>query len=116
MAIWLIEHSEETKSPGVVQGDLQAILCFHKHAGFPLGKISLVGAVMKGLLKTLDAKSLDRMGFEPEMVQVLLKLSLETKGIKDFVGLRQAALYVLMYWCITHFEEVQVLTVGSIVK
>ena len=75
-----------------------------------------MAAVMKGLLKTVDAKSLNQMGFEPEMVQVLLKLSLEDKGSRDFVGLRQAALYVIMYWCTAHFEEAQVLTVGSVVK
>ena len=71
---------------------------------------------MKGLLKTLDAKSLNRMGFELEMVQVLLKLSLEEKGSRDFVGLRQAAQYVIMYWFTACFEEAQVLTVGSVVK
>ena len=60
---------------------------------------------MKGLLKTIDAKSLNRLGFEPEMVQVLLKLSLEEKGSKDFVGRRQAALYVIIYWCTVRFEE-----------
>ena len=45
---------------------------------------------MKGLLKILDANALNCLGFEPKMVQVLLKLSIESK---DFVGLRQAALY-----------------------
>ena len=53
-----------------------------KTAGFPLSKILIVSAVMKGLLKVLDAKALNHLGFEPEMVQVLIKLSIEDKGIK----------------------------------
>ena len=80
----------------MVQGDLQAFCCFRKNAGFSLGKIPIVTAVMKGLLKILDAKSINRLGFEPEMVQVLIKLSLEEKGVKDFVGLRQAVMYIIM--------------------
>ena len=116
VATWLVEHSEETKSPGVVEGDLQGVRCFRKNAGFPLGKIPLVAALMKGLIKTVDAKSLNWIGFELDMVQVLLKLSLEEKVSRDFVGLRQAALYVIMYWCTARFEEAQVLTVGSVVK
>ena len=61
---------------------------------------------------------LNRLGFEPEMIQVLLRLCLQDdqEGSKDFVGLRQAALYVVMYWCTARFEEAIALTVDSIVK
>ena len=71
---------------------------------------------MKGLLKILDAKALNCLGFEPEMVQVLLKLAIESKGIKDFVGLRQVALYTSMYWCTARFEEAKDLRIGSVVN
>ena len=52
------------------------------------------------------------------MIQVLLKLALQDHkgGVNDFVGQRQAALYVIMYWCIAHFEEAAALTVGAVVK
>ena len=81
VALWLVHRSEETQSPGMVQRYLQAVWCFRKNAGFTLGKIPLVSAVMKGLLKILDAKALNHLGFEPEMVQVIIKLSIESKGI-----------------------------------
>ena len=115
VAVWLVQFSEETGSPGVVQGNLQAVRCFRKNAVFPLGKIHIVTGVIKGL-KILDAKSINRLGFEPEMFQVLLKLSLEEKGTKDFVGLRQAAMYIIMYWCTARFEEADDLRIGQIVK
>ena len=80
----------------------------------PLGKIPIVTSVMKGHLKILDAKCLNRLGLEPEMVQVLIKLSIEEKGSKDFVGLRQAALYTSMYWGTARFEEVQDIHIGAV--
>ena len=34
VAVWLVEHSEETKSPGVVQGDLQVVRGFGRMLDF----------------------------------------------------------------------------------
>merc|ERR1712030_227183 len=118
VAIWLVQQSEDTKSPGMVQGDLQAVRCFRRNAGHPMGKIPIVTAVMKGLHKFLDTGKLNRLGVEPEMIQILLGLCLQKdqEGKKDFVGLRQAALYVVMYWCTARFEDAIALTVDSIVK
>ena len=83
-----------------------------------MGKIPIVTAVMKGLNKVLEADQINHLGFEPEMIQVLLKLSLEEgkEGTKDFVGLRQASMYIIMYWCTARFEEAVDLRIGAIVK
>ena len=59
---------------------------------------------------------INRLGFELEMVQILLKLSLEEKSGRDFAGLRQAATYVIMYWCMAHYKEAQELLVRSVGK
>merc|ERR1712237_7693 len=117
VAVWLVQRSEDTKSAGMVQGDLQAVRCFCRNAGFPMDRIPIVTAVMKGLNKILDTEELNRIGFEPEMIQILLSLALlDKEATNDFVNQRQAALYVIMYWCTARFEEAAALTVGQVVK
>ena len=82
-----------------------------------MDKIPIVTAVMKGLSKVLETDDLNRIGFEPEMIQILLGLALLDKEVtNDFVNQRQAALYVIMYWCTARFEEAAALTVGQVVK
>ena len=68
VAAWLVQRSEDTKSAGMVQGDLQAVRCFRRNAGFPMDRIPIVTAVMSGLKKVLDTEELNRIGFEPEMI------------------------------------------------
>merc|ERR1712030_96551 len=82
-----------------------------------MDRIPIVTAVMAGLKKVLDTEELNRLGFEPEMIQILLNLALlDREATNDFVNQRQAALYVIMYWCTSRFEEAAALTIGQIVK
>ena len=116
VAIFLVQRSEETDSPNMVEGDLKAIRCFRKHAGKPLGAIPLIPMVMAGILKNMEANSLDRLGFEPEHVQCLFKAALSENGPDNLVGIRQAALYAAMYWGTARFEEIIPLQIRQIVK
>ena len=46
------------------------------------------------------------MGFEPDMLQVLIHNAIDENGPDSFVGIRQAGIYALMYWATAQFEEV----------
>ena len=116
VAIFLVQRSEETDSPNMVEGDLKAVKCFRKQAGKPLGEIPLIPNVMAGLLKNMEAGSLNRLGFEPEHVQCLFKAALTENGPDNFVGIRQAALYAAMYWGTARFEEIVPLQIRQLVK
>ena len=94
VATWLVYSSEQTTSPNMGQVDLNAVKCFWK----PIYEIPLVTDVKKGLLKIMEAKDLNRLGFEPEHVQVLLHSAICELGPKNFKGLHQADLYAVMYW------------------
>ena len=59
-----------------------------------------------GLLKTKEAKALFCLGLEPEMVQRLIHNAIYEFGPDSFVGVRQAALYTLMYYGTARFEDV----------
>ena len=106
VVLFLVQRSEETDSPNMVEGDLNAIKCFRHHAGKPLKEIPFIPNVMAGILKNMEANSLDRLRFEPEYVQCLFKAALAENGPENFVGLRQAALYAAMYWGTAPFEEI----------
>ena len=116
VSIFLVQRSEETDSPNMVEGDLKAIKCFRKQAGKPLGAIPLIPNVMAGILKNMEADSLNRLGFEPEHVQCLFKVALSENGPDNVVGIRQAALYAAMYWGTARFEEIVPLQIRQIVK
>ena len=64
----------------------------------------------------MEAKDLNHLGFEPEHVQVLLHNAICELGPQNFVGLRQAALYALMFWGTARFEEVRELEMRQIMK
>ena len=55
-------------------------------------------AVGKDLLKILEAEDLNRLGFEQEHIQCLLKSAMTENEVGNFVSLRQAALYTALYW------------------
>ena len=67
-----------------MEGDLNAVKCFIKCTGKPLGQIPVYIPVLK-------ADDLNRLGFEPKHIQVLIKISIEENGEDNFVGLFQAA-------------------------
>ena len=48
-----------------------------------------------------------RPGLEPEIVQVLIHNAISENGPESFVGIRQAAIYALMYYSTFRFKEVK---------
>ena len=81
-----------------------------------MSEIPLVDTVLKGLLKTKEAKEMLHLGLEPEMVQRLIRNAIYEFGPDSFVGIRQAAIYTLMYWVTVRFEEVRELELPQIFK
>ena len=81
----------------MVEVDLNAVKCLRKHAGKPISEIPLVTAVKKGLLKIMEAQDLNHLGLEPEHVQVLIHNAICELGPQNFVELRQAVPYAVMY-------------------
>ena len=94
---WLIQRTEETASPVQVQTDLLALQCWQHHAGKPLGEIPFDTSVAKELLKILESKDFNNFGQEPQHLQGVLKCGITENGPENFVGLRQAAIYSLLY-------------------
>ena len=64
----------------------------------------------------MEAKLRLRLGLEPEVVQILIQNALSEKGEGNFVGIRQAAVYALMYYLTAQFEEVKDLEFRQIFK
>ena len=56
------------------------------------------------------------LGLEPEVVQILIQNALSENGEGSFVGIRQAAVYALMYYFTAQFEEVKDLELRQIFK
>ena len=56
------------------------------------------------------------MGLEPEIVQILICNAIYEFGPHSFVGIRQAAIYAMMYWGTARFEEVKELELRQICK
>ena len=56
-----------------------------------------------GLVKTMESKEIFCLGLELEMVQRLIHNAIYKFGPDSFVGIRQAAIYALMYWAIARF-------------
>ena len=98
IADWLVYRSEHTKSPNVLESNLKVIKCFRHAASKPVLDVHITDSVLMGLLKTKEAKSLLHLGLEPEMVQELIHKAVYEFGPDSFVGVRQAALYALMYY------------------
>ena len=57
-----------------------------------------------------------RLGLEPEVVQILIQNALSENGNESFVGIRQAAIYALMYYITARFKEVKGLELRQIFK
>ena len=64
----------------------------------------------------MEAKLRLRLGLEPEVVLILIQKVLSEKGEGNFVGIRQAAIYALMYYITARFQEVKVLELREICK
>ena len=64
----------------------------------------------------MEATLLFWLGLEAEMVQVLIHYAIYEYGPDSFVGIRQAAIYAMMYWGTARFEEVKELELRQICK
>ena len=64
----------------------------------------------------MEAKPHLRLGLEPEAVHILIQKALSEQGDTNFVGIRQAAIYALMYYITARFEEIKVLELRQICK
>ena len=98
IATWLVFRSEPTSSPNILEDGLKAVKCFRQTANKPILDFHIADSVLKGLLKTKEAKPLFRLGLEPEMVQRLIHNAIYEFGPESFVGIRQSAIYAMMYW------------------
>ena len=76
----------------------------------------MADTTLLGCKKKKEAKPHLRLGLEPEVVQILYKNALSDEGIGSFVRTRQAAIYALMYYMSTSFEEVKELELKQIGK
>ena len=68
IATWLVFRSEQTSSPNMLEADLKTIKCFNQSANKPVSDLPLVDSILKGLLKTKEAKELFHLGLDPELV------------------------------------------------
>ena len=116
LATWVVFRSEQTFSPNMLESDLKAVKCFRQSANKPISDPHIADSVLKGLLKTKEAKLLFRLGLEPEMVQILIHNAIYEIGPDSFVGIRQAANYAMMYWGTARFKEVKELQLRQICK
>ena len=90
----------------MLEADLKVIKCFRYSANKPVSDLPLLDSILKGLLKTKEAKELFHLGLEPEMVQRLIHNAIHEFGPDSSVGTRQAAIYAKMYWATAQFEKV----------
>ena len=116
LATWLVFRSEQTSSPNMLEANLKAVKSFRQAANKPFLDFYIADATLRGLLKEMEAKPLTRLGFKPDMVQVLIHNAIDENGPDSFVGIRQAAIYALMYWGTARFEEVKQLELRQIRK
>ena len=100
----------------MLEANLKAVKCFRQAANKPFVDYYAADATLWGLLKEMEAKLLSRLGFEPDMVQVQIDKAIDENGPDSFVGIRQAAIYALMYWGTARFEEVKELELRQICK
>ena len=80
----------------MLEANLKAVKCYRRSANKPLSDLPLVDSVFKGLLKTIEAKEMLRLGLEPEMVQGLIHNAIYEFGHDNFVDIRKAAIYALI--------------------
>ena len=106
-ATWLVFRAEHISSPNMLESDLKAVTCFRQPANKPFVDYYAAEETLHGLLKEIEAKLLNRLGSESDMVEVLIREAIKENGPESIVGFRQAAIYALMYWDTARFEEVK---------
>ena len=116
LATWLVHRAEQTSSPNVLESELKSIKCFRLAAKRLVKNFYIAEANLTGYLKKLEAKPRLRLGLEREVVQILIQNALSENGNESFVGIRQAAIYALMYYITARFEEVKELELRQVHK
>ena len=112
---WLEQRAQDTAAPVTVQFELQSIQKWRLNAGKPLGHIPSESSIAKGLLNYLDPSHSGIKGFEPHQLHALIKKAIVQEKGCNLTALRQVALYVLQFWGIARFIEIQNMKVGHLV-
>ena len=99
-----------------VQFELQSIQKWRHFAGKPLGHIPSESAISRGLLNYLDPSHSGIKGFEPYQLHTLIKKAIVQEQGCNFAALRQISLYVIQFWGIARFVEIQSMKVGHLVR
>ena len=116
IATWIVFRSEQTSSPNMLEADLKVVKYFRQTAKKLIFDFPIADSVLKGLLKTKEAKPQFHLGLEPEMVRRIIHTANYQFGSDSFVGIRKSAIYAMMYWGTARFEEVKELKQRQICK
>merc|ERR1711873_217891 len=73
-------------------------------------------AIAQGLLNYLDPSLINIKGFLPLQLQELLKVAVVKEGNNKFGALRLMSLYVLQFWGVARFSEVQNLKISQLLR
>ena len=100
----------------MVEHELQCLRRWRYNASKPLGPLLSEEAIAKGLLGYLDPLLGNVKGFLPLQLQELLKVAVTMEGNNKFGALRQMSLYVLQFWGVARFADVQNLKIGDLLR
>merc|ERR1712240_700404 len=97
-----------------LESDLKSVKCFRLVAKAPIRDFYIAEAALAGCQKKMEAKSRVRLPLEPDTAHMLICIALQENGHHSFVGIRQAAIYVLKYYLTARFEEIRGLELRQI--
>ena len=107
LVTWLVFRAEQISSPNMLESDLKAVTCFRQVANRPFVDYHFAEETLLNLLRDLEASPSNLMDPEPDIIQVLIRETIQEYSPENFVGLRQVAIYTLMCWGPAKFEEIQ---------
>ena len=113
---WLTHRAQTTGAGPEVEHELQCLRRWRHNAGKPLGPLLSEAAIAQGLLGYLDPLLGNIKGFLPLQLQELLKVAVTMEGNNKFGALRQMSLYVLHFWGVARFSDVQNLKIGQLLR
>ena len=110
LATWLVFRAEQTSSPNMLESDLKTVKCFRQSAIIPI-LFSYIQASLKN-----KAKLLFLLDLEPKIAKILIHNSVYEFISCNFVRIRLATTYALMYWSTAIFEEAKEFQLKEICK
>ena len=113
---WLTYRARTTGSGPKVEQEFQCLRRWRYNAGKPLGPLPSEGAIAQGLLGYLDPVLGNVKAFLPFQLQELLKVTVKMEAHNKFGALRQMSLYVLQFWGVARFVDVQKLKIGDLLR